>query len=97
MNYILTYTVVCATKHYATAKECYDGQFLSIKLGCYNEREGILFIMESSIIIFTSERLLTLFMCFRLFVVLIRGCLFIVFTKEIWFMFLKFTRTVYKS
>ena len=82
---------------YATTKECYNEQFLSIKSGCYNEREGKLFITESSVIIFTSERLLTLSMCFRLFVLFIRESLFKVFTKERWFMLLKFTCAVYKS
>jgi len=27
---------------YATTKECYKEQFLSIKSGCYKERRGIL-------------------------------------------------------
>ena len=31
-----------------------------MKSGCYNERGGILFIIESSIIIFTRERLFML-------------------------------------
>ena len=37
---VLTHTVGCATKNDATTKECYNEQFLSIKSGCYNEREG---------------------------------------------------------
>jgi len=49
---------------------CYNDQ-------CYNERGGILFIMESSIIVFTRE---------RLFMFFIRDSLFIVFTKERVFM-----------
>jgi len=40
---------------------------------CYNESRGILFIMESSTIVFTRERLFMLF---------IREILFIVFTEE---------------
>jgi hypothetical protein len=35
--------------------------FLSIKSGCYNECGGIVFIMGSSIIVFTKERLFMLF------------------------------------
>ena len=38
--------------------------------------------MESSIIVFTKERLFMLFMCVRLFMLFIRESLFIVFTKE---------------
>ena len=48
------------TTNEPTTNECYKEQFLSIKSGCYNEREGILFygfIMKSSIILFTRERL----------------------------------------
>jgi len=57
-----TNTVVCATMKDAATNECYNEQFLSIKSGCYNEhrlyneRGGILFIMESSIIVFTREK-----------------------------------------
>ena len=40
---------------------CYNEQFLSIKSECYNESGGILFIMESSITVFTNERLFVLF------------------------------------
>ena len=76
---------------------------------CHNERGGIIsfdvthfffflaFIMESSITVFTRERLFMLFMCVRLFTLFIRGSLFIVFTKEILFMLFRFTCTVYKS
>jgi hypothetical protein len=87
----------------ATTNQCYNKQFLSIKSGCYNEklcyneRGGILFIMESSIMIFTSERLFVLFMCFRLFMLFNRESLLIVFTKESLFVFFKFTCRVYKS
>jgi hypothetical protein len=52
------------------------------KPGCYNESGGILFIMESSIIVLTRERL-----CIRLFMDFIRESLCIVFTKERLFMF----------
>jgi hypothetical protein len=57
-------------------------KFSSIKSGRYNERGGILFIMESSILVFTRERSFMLFMCVRLFMLFIRESLFIVFTKE---------------
>ena len=86
------HTVGCATTNDATTNECNNGEYLSIKLGCYNEhrrykeREVILFIMESSIIVFTKERLFMLFMCVRLFMIFIRESLFIVFTKETLFM-----------
>jgi hypothetical protein len=43
----------------ATTNECYNEQFLSIKSGCYNESGGILFIMKTSIIVFTRKRLFT--------------------------------------
>jgi len=69
-------------------RRSYNEQFLSIKSRCYNERGGILFIMESSVIVFTRERLFMLF---------IRESLFIVFTKERLFMLFKFTCTLYKS
>jgi hypothetical protein len=91
-------TVECATKN-----ECYNEEFLSIKSGWYNkhrwynERGGILFIMESSIIIFTRKRSFKFFMRVRLFMLFIRESLFIVFTKARLFMLFKFTRTVYKS
>ena len=87
----------CATTNDATTNERYNEQFLSIKSGCYNERGGILFITESSIIFFTRERLFVLFMCVRLLMFFIWESLFIVFTKERLFMLFKFTRTVYKS
>jgi len=64
---------------------------------CYNEREGILFIMESSIIVFTRERLFMQFMHIRLFILFMRKSLFIVFTKERLFMLFKFICTVYTS
>ena len=51
----------CATTNDANANECYNEQFLSIKSRCYNERGGILFTMESSIIVCTRERLFILF------------------------------------
>jgi hypothetical protein len=35
---------------------CYNKQFLSVKSGIYNERGEILFINESSIIVFNMER-----------------------------------------
>jgi len=70
----------------ATTKECYNEQFLSIKSRCYKNRGVILFIMESSITVFTRERLFMLF---------IRESVFIVFTKERLFMLFKFTCTVY--
>jgi hypothetical protein len=34
-------TVGYATTNGATKNECYNEQFLSIKLGCYNERGGL--------------------------------------------------------
>jgi hypothetical protein len=76
------------TVGFATKNKCYNEQFLSIKSGCYNEhrcyneRGGILFILESSIIIFTRERFFMLFMCVRLFMTFIGEIFFIVFTKE---------------
>ena len=90
----LTYTVGCATKDDATTKECYNEQFLSIKSGRYNEREGISFIIEISVVIFTIECFsCTLdYLCF-----FIRKSLFIVFTRERWVMLFKLTRRVYKS
>jgi hypothetical protein len=74
---------------------CYNERMLqrtvlSIKSGCYNERGGVLFIMESSIIIFTRERSFMFMLC-------IRESLFIVFTKERLLMLFKFTYTAYKS
>ena len=51
-------------------------------------------IMESSIIVFTRERLFMLFTCVRLFMLFIRESLFIVFTKECLFMLYKLTCTV---
>jgi hypothetical protein len=63
--------VGCAITNDDTTNECYSEQFLSLKSGyynehrCYNERGGILFIMESSIIVVTMERLFMLFMCVR--------------------------------
>ena len=44
-----------ATTNDATTNERYNELFLSIKSGCYNESGGILFIMESSILVFTRE------------------------------------------
>jgi hypothetical protein len=85
------HTVGYATTNDPTMNECYNEQFLSIKLGCYNEqrcyneRGGIPFILESSIIVFTKKRLLMLFVCVRLF------------TKERLFMLFKFTCTLYRS
>jgi hypothetical protein len=61
-----------------------------VKSGCYNEHRcqnkhgGILFMMESSIIVFTRERLFTLFIWVKLFMLFIRESLFIDFTKEIY-------------
>jgi len=57
----------------ATTNEFYNEQFLSIKSGCYNERGGILFVIENSIIVFTRERMFMLLMCVRLFMLFIRG------------------------
>jgi hypothetical protein len=91
------------TVGFATKNECYNEQFLSKKSGCYNkhrrynERGGILFILESSIIIFTKERFFILFMYIRLFMTFIMEIFFIVFTNERLFMLLKFTCTVYKG
>jgi len=56
-------TVWCATTNDATTNECYNEQFLSVKSGCYNKCGRILFIVKSSIIVFTRERLFVLFMC----------------------------------
>jgi hypothetical protein len=81
------------TVGYATTSVCYNEQILSIKSRCYNEykcynkRGRILVIMESSSIVFTTERLFMLFMCVRLFMLLVRESLFIVFAKEGLFMF----------
>jgi len=61
------YTVGYATKNDAATNECYNEQILSTKSGgynehrCYNERGEILFIRESSIIVFTREILFMLF------------------------------------
>jgi hypothetical protein len=93
---------VSATVGYAitndpTTNECYNEQFLSIKLGCYNERGGVPCIMESSIMVFTRERLFMLFMCVRLCVFFIRESSFIVFNKERLFTLFKFTCTGYES
>ena len=52
--------------------------------------------MESSITVFTRERLFMLFMCVSLFMLFIRERLFIVFTKERLLMLFKFTCAVYK-
>ena len=57
--------------------ECYNEQFLSIKSGCCNEHGGILFIMGSSIIIFTRERSFMFFMCVILFILYVRESLFV--------------------
>jgi hypothetical protein len=52
-------TVVCAKTNNVATNERYNQQLLSIKIRmlqqkrCYKERGGILFIMESSIIVFT--------------------------------------------
>jgi len=72
----------------ATTNECYNEQILSIKSGCYNERGGILFITESSIIVFTRER-------YFMFILFIMESLFIIFTEERLFMLFKFTCTEY--
>jgi hypothetical protein len=67
----------------ATTNESYNEKFLSIKSGCYNEqrcynkRGEILFIMESSVIFCTIERLFMLF---------IKKGLLIGFTNERLFM-----------
>jgi len=45
-------TVGCDTMNDAATNRCYNEQFLSIKSGCYNKSGGILFIMESSIIVY---------------------------------------------
>ena len=61
------YTLGYATTNDAATNECYNEQLLSIKSGCYdehlcyNEIGGTLFITESSIIVFTKERLFMLF------------------------------------
>jgi len=55
------------------------------------------FIMESSIIVFSRERLFMLYMSVRVFVRFVRESLLVVFTKERLFMLFKFTYTVYKS
>ena len=94
---LLYYTVGCSTTNSATMNECYNKQCLSITSGCCNEQGGILFFMESSIIVFTKERFFMLFMCIRLFMLFIRESLFIVFTKERLFMLFKFTYWVDKS
>jgi hypothetical protein len=56
-----------ATKNDPKTKECYNEMFLSIKLGCYKERGEIIFTVESSIKVFTSERLFMLFISVILF------------------------------
>ena len=71
-----------ATTNDHIKNECYNEQFLSVKSGCYDEREEILsaevassfyaFVMESSIIIFNRERMYFLFMCVRFFMLFIR-------------------------
>ena len=81
----------CATTNDFTTNEFHNEQFLSIKSGCYNEIGGILFVIQSSAIVLTRERLLIFFMCVRLFMLFIRESLFIVFTKERLFMLFKFT------
>jgi len=89
-----------ATTSDATTNECYNEQIISIKLGCYKEKRSynehgrIIFIMESSIVFYTRERLFMLFMGVRLFMLFIRECLFIVCT---YFMLFKFIYTAYKS
>jgi len=78
----------------------YNEQFLSVKSGCYNKCGGMFIfslIMESTIIVFTRERLFILFMCVILFMFFIRESLFIVSTKERLVMLFKFTCTVCKS
>jgi len=70
----------------ATTNDAKTNSFLSIKSGCYNERGGILFIMEISIIVFTREKLFMLFMCVIFFMFFIMESLFIVFIKERLFM-----------
>ena len=74
-----------ATTNDATTNECYNEQFISIKSGCYNELGGILFVMESSNIVFTRERLFMPLRCVRLFMLFIRESLFIVSTKIVCF------------
>jgi len=75
--------VGCARTNNAIINECYNEQFFSIKPGCcnekrsYNERGGILFIMESSIIVFTRERSFMFFMCAILFTLYMRESLFV--------------------
>jgi hypothetical protein len=81
-------TTTMYTVGYATTKQCYNEQFLSIKSGCYNERGGILFITGSSIIVFTRER-------YFMFILFIMESLFIIFTEERLFMLFKFTCTEY--
>jgi len=94
---LLCYTVGCSTMNSATMNECYNKQFLSVTSGCYNERGGILFITESSFIVFTRERFFIRFMWVRWFMLFIRESLFVVFTKERLFILFKFTYSVYKS
>jgi hypothetical protein len=97
------YIVGWATTNDAIVNECYNEQFLSkrsrryYEKRCYNERGGVLFIVESSIIVFTKERFFMFFMCFGLFTLFIRENLFIVRAKESLFMLFKFTCTEYKS
>jgi hypothetical protein len=91
--YLEIYTVVYATTKDVIMNECYNEKILSIKSGCcnahrcYNERRGILFIIESLIIIFTSKRLFMLFMCVRLFMLFAREYLLKVFTKKSFYAF----------
>jgi hypothetical protein len=87
-------TVGYATTNDATTNEWYNEQFLSIKSGRYNERGGILFIMESSITVFTRERLFIPFMSVGLLMLFTGESLFTVFTKERLFILFKFTCTV---
>jgi len=54
-------------------------------------------IVESSIIVFTRERLFILFTCIRLCMLFIWKSLFVVFTKERLLMLFKFVCTVHKS
>ena len=65
----------------ATTNECYNEQFLSIKLGCYNEHRCYN----------ERGRILSVDVTRRA-----QGCSIIVFTKERLFMRFKFTCRVYK-
>jgi hypothetical protein len=52
----------CYNEQFLLVKSwCYNEQFLSIKSKCYNEHGGILFIMESSITVFTRKKIVGAF------------------------------------